>query len=188
MTALVLRLATPSDLDGIMAIETATFASDAWSRRSMAAELEGRDTYYLVAEPHDEPGRVVGYAGLLAGRGTGDADVQTIAVLPEARGRGLGRTLVTQLVAEARRRGAREVFLEVRADNPVAQGLYASLGFEELAVRPRYYMPDGVDAIVMRLTVPPTATATATATAAATAAATAVAGAAGAEADEEARP
>ncbi|GAB2979431.1 ribosomal protein S18-alanine N-acetyltransferase [Frigoribacterium salinisoli] len=159
MTAPLLRVAGPADLDGIMAIETSTFTTDAWSRRSMAVELEGRDSYYLVAEPDGEPGRIVGYAGLLAARGSGDADVQTIAVAPEARGHGLGRTLLTQLVAEARRRGAREVFLEVRADNPVAQGLYDSLGFERLAVRPRYYMPDAVDAIVMRLTVPdPTTT------------------------------
>jgi [ribosomal protein S18]-alanine N-acetyltransferase len=43
------------------------------------------------------------------------------------------------------------VFLEVRADNPVAQGLYASRGFAVVGRRPRYYQPDGVDAIVMRL-------------------------------------
>ena len=57
------------------------------------------------------------------------------------------------LIAETRRRGARELFLEVRADNPGAQTLYRELGFEEIGVRPRYYQPDGVDAIVMRLAV-----------------------------------
>jgi ribosomal protein S18 acetylase RimI-like enzyme len=58
------------------------------------------------------------------------------------------------LIGEARNRGAGEVFLEVRADNPGAQTLYRTLGFEEIGVRPHYYQPDGVDAIVMRLTVP----------------------------------
>ena len=43
------------------------------------------------------------------------------------------------------------MFLEVRADNPVAQALYASEGFEAVGRRPRYYQPDDVDAIVMRL-------------------------------------
>jgi ribosomal-protein-alanine N-acetyltransferase len=90
--------------------------------------------------------------------GAPDADVQTIAVLPEARRTGLGRALMGQMIAEARRRGVREVFLEVRADNPGAQRLYQSLSFEGIAVRPRYYMPDGVDAVVMRLQVPPTTT------------------------------
>jgi ribosomal protein S18 acetylase RimI-like enzyme len=65
------------------------------------------------------------------------------------------------LVGEARKRGAREVFLEVRADNPGAQTLYRSLGFEQIGVRPRYYQPDDVDAIVMRLTVPTPETTTA---------------------------
>ncbi|MFC7765894.1 GNAT family N-acetyltransferase [Leucobacter soli] len=55
------------------------------------------------------------------------------------------------LLDEAARRGVHEVFLEVRADNPVARGLYASLGFDEIGVRPRYYQPDDVDAVVMRL-------------------------------------
>ncbi len=45
----------------------------------------------------------------------------------------------------------RDVFLEVRADNPVAQALYESEGFIEIARRPRYYQPDDIDAIVMKL-------------------------------------
>ena len=44
-----------------------------------------------------------------------------------------------------------DVFLEVRADNPVAQALYASEGFFEVGRRPRYYQPDDVDAVVMKL-------------------------------------
>jgi ribosomal protein S18 acetylase RimI-like enzyme len=56
------------------------------------------------------------------------------------------------LLLEAKSRGAREVFLEVRADNPVARSLYDSLGFEQIAVRARYYQPDGVDAHIMRVT------------------------------------
>jgi ribosomal-protein-alanine N-acetyltransferase len=146
-----LRRADVDDLDAVMAIETSVFATDAWSRSGMGHELASRDGYYLVAT-------LEGYAGLLSLPGAPDADVQTIAVVPGARGRGLGRALLTQLVAEARRRGAREVFLEVRADNPGAQHLYETAGFEAIAVRPRYYMPDGVDAVVMRLTVPPTET------------------------------
>jgi ribosomal-protein-alanine N-acetyltransferase len=58
------------------------------------------------------------------------------------------------LIREARTRGAKEVFLEVRADNPGPKRLYETLGFEEIAVRVGYYQPDAVDAIVMRLAVP----------------------------------
>jgi ribosomal protein S18 acetylase RimI-like enzyme len=51
-------------------------------------------------------------------------------------------------------RGDPNVFLEVRADNPNAQALYVSLGFEQIAVRPHYYQPDDVSAHIMRLTIP----------------------------------
>ena len=57
---------------------------------------------------------------------------------------------MTALLEEAEARNATRVFLEVRADNPHAIALYASLGFEEIAVRPGYYQPEGVDAVIMK--------------------------------------
>ena len=120
----------------------------------MRRDVGDANCFYLVAFPPDHPERIEGYAGLLAPRGGGQGDIQTIAVAATARGRGLGRVLMLTLIGEARKRGAREVFLEVRADNPPAQRLYARLGFDELGVRRGYYQPDNVDAIVMRLTVP----------------------------------
>jgi ribosomal-protein-alanine N-acetyltransferase len=149
-----LRRADAADLDAVMAIEHAVFANDAWSAESMRAELSSRHSYYLVAFPVGEPETVQAYAGLLAPRGSGQADIQSVAVVETARRQGLARTLVRSLIAEARDRGAREIFLEVRADNPGAESLYDSLGFERIAVRAGYYQPDNVDANVMRLTIP----------------------------------
>jgi ribosomal-protein-alanine acetyltransferase len=143
-----LRLATSGDLAAIMALERASFPSDAWSESTMAAELTGEHGHYLVDE---QDHRVVGYGGLRALRGGSDADIQTIALAPEVRGQGRGRALLRALIAEAVARGARELFLEVRADNPVAESLYRSEGFAEIGRRPRYYQPDDVDAVVMRL-------------------------------------
>jgi ribosomal-protein-alanine acetyltransferase len=145
------RRATPDDLEAIMALETAMFVNDAWSPETMASELRNSTAYYLVAEAD---GAVVAYAGLLAPIGSPDSDVQTITVAPAWRRRGIARDLMRRMLAEAVERGARETFLEVRVDNPGAQALYESLGFEGIATRPRYYMPDGVDALVMRLTHP----------------------------------
>jgi ribosomal-protein-alanine N-acetyltransferase len=93
---------------------------------------------------------VIAYAGLLCPPGSGEADVQTIAVVPEQRSAGLGRRLMNALLQTAEERRARRIFLEVRADNPRAIALYASLGFEEIAIRPGYYQPEGVDAVMMR--------------------------------------
>lgn len=143
-----IRPATPADVDAVMRIETDVFAPDDWSRDTMSRELDSEHTRYLVASSADSD--VVAYAGVLAPSRSTDADIQTIAVRSDARGRGLGRELVRRLVGLAAARGAREVFLEVRSDNPVARGLYEQLGFTELGVRPHYYR-DGADAVVMRL-------------------------------------
>jgi ribosomal-protein-alanine acetyltransferase len=149
-----LRHATTDDVPAIMDIETPVFAGEAWSIEAMARDVGDKNCFYLVAEAHTdmlggEPS-VVGYAGLLAPRGSGDADIQTIAVLPEFRSSGLGRRLMMALLEEAEARDAKRVFLEVRADNPHAIALYASLGFDEIAVRPGYYQPESVDAVIMK--------------------------------------
>jgi ribosomal-protein-alanine N-acetyltransferase len=140
-----LRDMTASDVDTITALERGLFPVDYWPRQMFIDELAQPETRrYLVAET---AGRIVGYAGLFCVQPI--ADVQTIAVLPEYEGRGIGTALLTELLTEARRRGANDVLLEVRADNPRAQQLYLRFGFEQIHVRPRYYR-DGTDALIMR--------------------------------------
>jgi [ribosomal protein S18]-alanine N-acetyltransferase len=155
-----MRRAVPADLQDIMWLEHASFPTDAWSAAQMSAELYAPYTYYLVVETDAEQGSrdVVGYAGLSSLPGNPVSDVQTIAVAADRRGQGIGRVLFQELMDESRRRGVHEVFLEVRADNPVAQAMYTAFGFEQIAVRPRYYQPDGVDAWVMRTELTPVRT------------------------------
>lgn len=145
--ALELRPATTADLEAIWAIESAVFVGDAWSLEMMREELSAEHRCYLVLA--DEHGVILGYAGLLTVGAEGD--IQTIATAPEIRGRGEGRRLMKALIAEATKRGVRDLFLEVRADNPVAHKLYLSLGFVEIGIRPAYYQPGGIDAVVMKL-------------------------------------
>lgn len=155
MEAWQFRRAAESDVPDIMVLERATFVNDAWSERAMRGEVASDHCYYLVAFKPGSPEVIDGYAGLLAPSGSAEGDIQTIAVAPGARRQGLGRALMLTLLGEARRRGITTVFLEVRADNPGAQALYRMLGFEEIGVRPHYYQPDDVDAIVMRVEVAP---------------------------------
>lgn len=144
---LTLRVATVADLPGIMRIEHATFAGETWSESAMRDELESEYRHYLALV--DDAQTVYGYGGLLA---VGpDGDIQTIAIDASARGTGQGRRIMAELLAEATRRDVERIFLEVRGDNTVAQKLYESLGFEQIGVRPGYYQPGNVDAIVMRL-------------------------------------
>jgi ribosomal-protein-alanine N-acetyltransferase len=146
LPAVRIRTAGAADLDAIMALERAAFGPSAWEAETMRQEIASEWGRYLAAV--DVDGSLVGYAGL---RAVGvEGDVQTIAVAAAARGRGIGRALLAELLAEAERRGVQELFLEVRADDPVARGLYESVGFREIGVRPRYYQPEDVDAVVMK--------------------------------------
>ena len=141
-----LRGMAEADIGEVETLERRLFPSDAWPLQMFIDELAQPETRrYLVAEAG---GEIVGYAGLMCIEPI--ADVQTIAVVPEFEGKGIGSAMLTELIDEARRRRAADVLLEVRADNPRAQQLYLRFGFEQIHVRPRYYR-DGTDALIMRL-------------------------------------
>jgi ribosomal-protein-alanine acetyltransferase len=134
----------------MMEQESMLFGLDAWSPELMVEEVSHPFSYYLVARL-DGSGTLAGYGGLRAAPSLAEiGDIQTLATVADHRKKGLGRTLLRALLEEARRRGAHDVFLEVRADNPGAQSLYESEGFLVIDRRRGYYQPEGVDALVMR--------------------------------------
>jgi ribosomal-protein-alanine N-acetyltransferase len=164
-----LRSMVPADLVDVLALEHELFPDDPWTAEMFAGEVAQppESRLYLLAEADAGDGGVAdsdivsgrgaanglvmaGYAGLMFIPGGTQADVLTIAVRPAYWGPGLGSALLGALLTAARDRGCTEVFLEVRADNPRAHGLYLRRGFEELGLRRGYYQPSGVDAIVMR--------------------------------------
>jgi ribosomal-protein-alanine N-acetyltransferase len=146
-----------ADLDAVMPFEDQMFGPESWSRQAYLDELADTELrYYIVAERaerSDPSGGLLGTAGLLTIGET--AQILTIGVLPAARRNGVGRLLVRALVAEARRRRATEVLLEVREDNHAAQRLYAGEGFTVLGKRRGYYEQGRVDAITMRYPIQP---------------------------------
>ena len=144
---MAIRAMTADDIAAVDVLERALFPVDAWPLQMFHDELSQADTrsYYVAC---DSDGTVIGYAGLMSVLPI--ADVQTIAVAPEAEGAGIGSALLATLIDEAKSRGAEDVLLEVRADNPRAQRLYRWFGFEQIHIRPRYYR-DGADALIMRL-------------------------------------
>ncbi|MEU4875786.1 GNAT family N-acetyltransferase [Streptomyces sp. NPDC021608] len=107
---------------------------------------------HLVAELD---GRVVGYLRLV--RSTPLAcnahvrQIQGLAVLDEARGRGVARALLRAAAEETRRQGARRLTLRVLGHNAPARGLYASEGFAVEGVLPGEFLLDGkyVDDVFM---------------------------------------
>ncbi len=79
---------------------------------------------------------VVGFA--LSRAIAGDAELLLIAVLPEERGRGVGRALLRRAIGDAAGRGAARLCLEMRAGNDATR-LYVSEGFVKCGERRGYY-------------------------------------------------
>lgn len=138
-----IRRMTLSDVDGVAAVEAATFPTP-WSRDAFVSEMKNVAARYLVAE---EDGQIIGYAG--AWIIIDESHITNIAVLKEYRGQGIGRALTAGLMQYLSNLGAAYATLEVRKSNTVAQSLYVSLGFIKLGVRKRYYEDNGEDALIM---------------------------------------
>jgi ribosomal-protein-alanine N-acetyltransferase len=109
-----------------------------------------RSGYYCPIYHLDE--RIIGY-GVLA-TGGGEAQILSLCIDPDLQGRGLGRSLLLQLLDKARSDCVESVFLEVRASNEVARSLYESSGFNELGMRRGYYPAENgrEDAIILATT------------------------------------
>jgi len=140
----MIRPATSLDAEAIALIESECFGSGAWSETLVRAEVTGERHHVLVTDDLQAYGAI---------SLSGDvADLDRVAVVPAARGQGLGRELLRTLVDRARDLGAERMLLEVAADNSAAIGLYESFGFTTINTRKAYY-PDGADALVMELTI-----------------------------------
>ena len=155
---MIVRPASEGDVLALLSLEREAFGATAWSEVSIRAELSGVPaTRQVVVAEAD--GAVLGYAVLLVVAGT--ADVLRVVVATGHRGRGIGRSLMSELMSEAKRRGCPAVLLEVEADNEAAGGLYARAGFSVIDRRGGYYGP-GRDALIMSCTLsagrPPAAT------------------------------
>lgn len=91
--------------------------------------------------------------GFILMRQAGDeAEVLTLAVLPEARRRGRGLALMQAALTTCRSRGVSDVFLEVAADNAAAQALYRAIGMVETGRRRSYYARSNgsaIDALIL---------------------------------------
>ena len=137
-------LMNESHVAPIAQIEKLCF-SDPWSENSIAYELTGRLSYWLVAL---DGGEVVGYIGSQSV--LGESDMMNVAVHPDYRRRGIGRELVTELINALKEKGVYSLALEVRASNAPAIALYEQMGFAQVGVRPNYYRSPKENALIMR--------------------------------------
>ncbi|GAA3843597.1 ribosomal protein S18-alanine N-acetyltransferase [[Pseudomonas] carboxydohydrogena] len=93
-------------------------------------------------------------AGFILSRMAADeAEILSVAIAPNLRGRGLAGPLVQTHLGYLAGAGIRTVFLEVEENNRPARALYARTGFSTVGRRERYYKDDSgaqLNAIVMR--------------------------------------
>jgi len=129
--------------------EREIFGPAAWSQALIAEDYRYGGKRYRVVEVD---GELVAYA--VYGY-DGDAfHLMNIAVTTQSRGEGHGRVLMEDFLTQARAERAREAWLEVAVTNVPALALYRAHGFKDVRIRTRYYQPEDVDAIVMRVEVP----------------------------------
>ena len=136
---------TRADLDEVMEIERSAFVYP-WSSRFFLQELEVECARSIVAQVD---GRIIGY--VLFWLLPDEIDIHNIAIHREFRRRGLGRFLLSQVIARAQRRLSARVTLEVRMSNRGARRLYESIGFVITGIRKGYYSDNGEDALAMGL-------------------------------------
>jgi [ribosomal protein S18]-alanine N-acetyltransferase len=146
VTAVSIRPARAADVLSVGLIERDSFA-DPWGSREFTTALEAAQTIFLVAE--DEDGVIVGYSIALVV--ADESEILNIAVETAHRGNGVGGLLLDAAVSEVRKRGAEQVFLEVRESNVAARKLYGSRGFDEISRRRGYYKMPVEDALVLRM-------------------------------------
>lgn len=98
---------------------------------SMFVEPDG---VFLVVRDDDRAVACGGIARFDETRG----ELKRMYVLPDARGRGLGRRVLVELEAEARRLGYGSLVLETGDRQEAALGLYESSGYEQIPCYPPY--------------------------------------------------
>lgn len=143
------RLYTPQDFAELYAIEEVCFQSPfRFGRRAMVRLIQSPRATTWIAE---EDGRMAGFAMVeSSGKSSGTiAYIQTIEVIPEQRGRGVGHQLLLRIEDSARAAGSVALWLHVDAQNAGAIRLYETHGYRCEGREEEFYAP-GRAALIYR--------------------------------------
>ena len=136
------------DIPVLASYEKLLFPYSPWSTSQFKEEFAGIPTTRFISVAEDG-NTIVGYCGVFLPAPGVEADILTVAVLPEYRRQGIAKEFMRQIEAWAVERKASAMMLEVEISNIAAIKLYESLGYLKISVRMDYYGP-GKDAHVMR--------------------------------------
>jgi [ribosomal protein S18]-alanine N-acetyltransferase len=124
------------DLPAVMQVMDDSFDpefGEAWTAPQCAGLLPMPGVWLALVR---EEGEAVGFA--LARVIVDEAELLLLAVKKANQGKGVGQMLLDQFIADAKRRGAQHLHLEVREGNR-AVALYKRVGFREIGRRRNYY-------------------------------------------------
>ncbi|HEY1103227.1 MAG TPA: ribosomal protein S18-alanine N-acetyltransferase [Burkholderiaceae bacterium] len=127
---------TESRLDAVLRIEQRCY-DHPWSHTNFTDSLRsGYEAQLLVAGDG-----ILGY--FVAMQGVDEVHLLNITVAPEHQRQGWARVMLDGLAIWSRNRGAQWLWLEVRASNLRAYGIYERYGFRHLGERKNYYPAAG---------------------------------------------
>ena len=141
----IVPLDSPAQIDAVVAIEESSFTNP-WTRDMYLAELDNRGVSFCFLA-QDPAGATVGFCSFW--RVLDELHINNLAVLPQYRGTGVASALLTFVLQEGARIGARRATLEVRRSNETARRLYERFGFTVAGVRRGYYTKPNEDALVL---------------------------------------
>ncbi|WP_286159147.1 GNAT family N-acetyltransferase [Methylobacterium sp. Leaf456] len=141
-----IRPAVAADLDALVALEHAAFATDRAERRAIRHAIRSPSMTLLAALAQDGGEDILVGAATLERRSTSlVARLSSIAVAPARAGHGLGSLLLDAAEADTVGHGRTRLRLEVRADNGAGIRLYERRGYVRIGTKPDYY-EDGMEA------------------------------------------
>ncbi len=134
----MIRPAMPSDAPGIAALvnpvirDTAiTFTSAEKTPADLAQSITRSQAYFVAVDGT----QVIGYACYFqfrAGPGYAHTMEHSITLAPEARGRGLGRRIMTMLEHSARARGTHALMAGISGENSAGVDFHTAIGFRQV--------------------------------------------------------
>lgn len=133
-----------SDLDNISETLTTCF-DDFWNYNILKSELENNNSQYIVAKIGK---KIVGFAGIIDT--LDQMEITNIVVRKDMRHKGIGNTLLNELIKISIKNNKNNIFLEVNSNNLFAIKLYEKNGFKKVGLRKNYYNNTD-DAILMNL-------------------------------------
>jgi len=135
------------DLSVVLSIENIS-ARQPWTRGLFLSEINNPRSVSLMAKSGDD---TAGY--ILASHVLDEGNILNLSVHPGFRGKGIASELIRRVIGILGDKGCRSVYLEVRASNRAATGLYEKAGFRSIGTRKKYYVSPPEDAVIMAINI-----------------------------------